>query len=124
MMKTYRISVFQRIREGLFPIAEDNKNIQTAAASLILNYVVSNFDEEAQVECMDILAMHFLTLDYIHDWEARFRVLVSLGTLLAAGPEAVEYGKSMEVKDGVRSWRLMEGPAKVTECCQFIENIL
>jgi len=125
VMKLYRDSVITRIMEKLFPIAEDNKNIQTVAASLLLNYAVSlgdKFDEETQVQCMSVLAINFLT--FIHDWEARFRVLVALGTLLASGPDAVEFGKTLEIKDGVRSWRIMEGPEKVTECCQLIENIL
>ena len=123
-MKLYRDSVITRIMEKLFPIAEDNKNIQSGAASLMLNYAVSlgdKFDEETQVQSMSVLSINFLT--FIQDWEARFRVVVALGTLLASGPDAVEFGKTLEIKDGVRSWRIMEGPEKVTECCQFIEKL-
>ena len=50
---------------------------------------------------MSVLSINFLHM--ITDWEARFRVLVALGTLIAQGPEAVEYARSLEVKDGVRS---------------------
>ena len=125
MMRLYRDSVVSRIMEKLFPVVDDNKNIQTAAATLMMNYAVSlghKFDDETQVQVMSVLSINFLT--FISDWESRFRVLVALGTLLASSPEAVEYGKTLEIKDGVRSWRLLEGSAKVSECAQFIENIL
>ena len=75
-----------------------------------------------QVQLLSVLSINFLT--FTTDWEARFRVLVALGTLLASGPEAVDYARTLEVRDGVRSWRLLEGAAKVTECAQYIENIL
>merc|ERR1719154_419153 len=125
IMRTYRDSVITRVMEKLFPISDDNKNIQTAAATLLLNYAVTvhqRFDEETQVQLLSVLSINFLT--FITDWEARFRVLVGLGTLLGSSPEAVEYARTLELKDGVRSWRLLEGPAKVSECAQFIENAL
>ena len=75
-----------------------------------------------QVQLLSVLSINFLTVTT--DREARFRVLVALGTLLASGPEAVDYARTLEVRDGVRSWRLLEGAAKVTECAQYIENIL
>ena len=84
-MKLYRDSVITRIMEKLFPIAEDNKNIQSGAASLMLNYAVSlgeKFDEETQVQSTSVLSINFLT--FIQDWEARFRAVVALGTLLAS----------------------------------------
>merc|ERR1719450_591870 len=105
-MRLYRDSVISRIMEKLFPVVDDNKNIQTGAATLMLNYAVSlghKFDDETQVQLMSVLSIIF-------DWESRFRVLVALGTLLASIPEAVEYGRTLEIKDGVRSWRLLEGP--------------
>jgi len=125
MMRLYRDSVISRIMEKLFPVVDDNKNIQTGAATLMLNYAVSlghKFDDETQVQLMSVLSINFLT--FISDWESRFRVLVALGTLLASSPEAVEYGRTLEIKDGVRSWRLLEGSAKVSECAQFLEDIL
>ena len=125
LMRTYRDSVVSRVMEKLFPVPEDNKNIQIAAATLMLNYAVSvnqKFDDETQVQLLSVLSINFLT--FITDWEARFRVLVGVGTLLASSPEAVEYGKTLELSDGVRSWRMLEGSAKVSECAQFIESIL
>ena len=53
IMRTYRDSVVSRVMEKLFPVADDNKNIQTAAASVMLNYAVSladRGDDETQVQ--------------------------------------------------------------------------
>jgi len=125
IMRLYRDSVISRIMEKLFPIVDNNKNIETGAATVMMNYAVSlqeKFDDETQVQVMSVLGINFLS--FISDWEARFRVLVTLGTIMASGPEALDYAKTLEIKDGVRSWRLLEGSAKVTECAQFIENIL
>jgi len=125
LLRTYRESVISRVFEQLFPIVGDNKNIQIAAATLLLNFAVSvnkKFDDETQVQLLSALSINFLT--FIMDWEARFRTLVAIGTLLTTSADAVEYGKTLETKDAVRGWRLLEGPAKVSECAQFIENML
>jgi len=125
LLRTYIESVISRVFERLFPIVGDNKNIQIAAASLLLNYSVSvnkKFDDETQVQLLSALSINFLT--FIHDLEAGFRTLVATGTLLTASPEAVEYAKQLETKDSVRLWRMMEGPPKMSECAQFIENML
>jgi len=124
-LRTYRESVIARVFEQLFPIAGENKNIQIAAATLLLNYAVSvtkKFDDDTQVQLLSALSINFLT--FITDWEARFRTIVAIGTLLTTSPDGVEYAKTLETKDAVRGWRLLEGPAKVSECAQFIENML
>merc|ERR1712117_643679 len=72
IMRLYRDSVVSRIMEKLFPIVDDNKNIQTAAATVMLNYAVSlatKFDDETQVQLTSVLSINFLT--FITDWEAR-----------------------------------------------------
>ena len=125
LLRLYRDSVLSRVMEKLFPVTDDNKNIQTAAATLMLNFAVScgqKPDEETQVQSMSVLAINFLT--FISDTEAKFRVLVALGSLIASGPDAVDFAKSLEIKDGARSWRLLAGTGKVSECAQYIEQIL
>merc|ERR1719350_2568863 len=124
-LRTYRESVISRVFEQLFPIVGDNKNIQIAASTLLLNYAVSvtkKFDDDTQVQLLSALSINFLT--FITEWEARFRTIVAIGTLLTSSPDGVEYAKTLETKDAVRGWRLLEGPAKVSECAQFIENML
>ena len=115
LLRTYRDSVLTRIFEKLFPIADDNKNIQIAASTLALNYSVSihrQMDDEAQVQLLSALCINFFT--FMGDWEARFRTLVATGTLLTSSPEALDYARTLEAKDGARGWRILEGPTKVT----------
>lgn len=125
LLRTYRDSVLTRIFEKLFPIADDNKNIQIAASTLALNYSVSihrQMDDEAQVQLLSALCINFFT--FMGDWEARFRTLVATGTLLTSSPEALDYARTLEAKDGARGWRILEGPTKVSECASFIEAML
>jgi len=125
LLRTYRDSVLTRIFEKLFPIADDNKNIQIAAATLALNYSVSihrQMDDEAQVQLLSALCINFFT--FMSDWEARFRTLVATGTMLTSSPEALDYARTLEAKDGARGWRILEGPTKVSECASFIEAML
>ena len=114
LLRTYRDSVLTRIFEKLFPITDDNKNIQIAAATLALNYSVSihrKMDDEAQVQLLSALCINFFT--FMSDWEARFRTLVATGTMLTTSPEALDYARTLEAKDGARGWRILEGPTKV-----------
>lgn len=125
LLRTYRDSVLTRIFEKLFPIAEDNKQVQIAAATLALNYSVSlhrRMDDESQVQLLSTLAINFFT--FITDWEARFRTLVAFGTMLSTSAEALDYARTLEAKEGARGWRILEGPAKVSECASFIEEML
>jgi hypothetical protein len=32
--------------------------------------------------------------------------------------------RNLETLDGVRSWKLLEGPAKVTSCAEFLIKLL
>lgn len=122
----YRDSVMSRIFEGLFPVVNDNKNIQVAAATVMLNYSVSLSkrpkEEDGQVQALSILGVNFIA--FILDWEARFRTLVSIGTLLTASKDNLEYAKTLDVREGVRGWKVLEGPDKCTRCAEFIINML
>lgn len=127
LLATYRDSVVSRVFEQMFPIEGNNKNIQTGAATLLLNFAVSvhkKFDEETQVQLLSALSITFLQPSFITDWEARFRTLVAIGTLLSTSAEAVEYAKTLDTKEGVRGYRLLEGPAKVSQCAQLIEDLI
>ena len=125
LLRTYRDSVLTRIFQELFPIVDDNKNIQIAAATLLLNYAVSinrKMDDESQIQMLSTLCINFFT--FIFDWEARFRTLVAIGTMLTSSPEALDYARTLEAKEGARGWRVLEGPSKVSQCAAFIEQML
>ncbi len=36
----------------------------------------------------------------------------------------IEYAKTLEVKEGVRGWKVLEGPEKCTGCAKCIINLL
>ena len=36
----------------------------------------------------------------------------------------IEYANTLEMKDGVRGWKVLEGPEKCTACAQAIINLL
>jgi len=122
----YRDSVVSRIFEKLFPVVDENKNVQVAAATLMLNFSVSLSnrpkEEEGQIQCLSVLGVNFIS--FIADWEARFRTLVSIGTLLSISPDNLEYAKTLDVREGVRGWKVLEGPEKCTRCAEFIINLL
>ena len=95
------------------------------------------------MQLLSALCINFFT--FMSDWEARFRTLVATGTMLTSSPEALDYARTLEAKDGARGWRILEGPTKVTifarsftlldlsdlktfhqvsECASFIEAML
>jgi len=125
LLRTYMESLVNRVLVQLLPIKDKNKNIEIAVSTLLLNLVVSfssNLDSEALTQLLTPLGLHFL--EQINDWEARFRVLVAIGTILATVADSKEFAKAMDVKESVRGWRILEGPQKVSECARFIENML
>jgi len=125
LLRTYCQSVVNRVMDKLLPVVDNNKNIQIAASTLILNLAISfskNVDEESLAQLLTPLGLHFM--EHISDWEARFRTLVAIGTILATAPDTNEFAKAMDVKESVRGWRILEGPSKVSECAKFIEALL
>eukprot|EP00088_Acartia_fossae_P071104 TRINITY_DN9696_c0_g1_i1.p1 TRINITY_DN9696_c0_g1~~TRINITY_DN9696_c0_g1_i1.p1 ORF type:complete len:461 (-),score=109.08 TRINITY_DN9696_c0_g1_i1:204-1397(-) len=127
LLSLYRESVITRIFENLFPVVKNNKHIQVAAATVMLNYAVSlannpTESEEGQVQALSVLGVNFIT--FISDWEARFRAMVAIGTILSISRDNVEYGKTLDLKEGVRGWKVLEGPDKCTAVAQHIVNIM
>lgn len=125
LLRTYMESLVNRVMVQLLPVVDGNKNIQIAVSTLLLNLVISfstKVDEEALTQLLTPLGLHFM--EQITDWEARFRTLVAIGTILATCPDTKEFARAMDVKEAVRGWRILEGPAKVSECARFIEEML
>jgi len=125
-MMMYRDSVVTRVFEKLFPVIKDNKNIQVGAATLMLNFCVGLSsrpqDEDGQIQVLSVLGVNFIS--FIQDWEARFRSMVGIGTLLTTSTDNLEYAKSLDIREGVRGWKVLEGPEKATKCAEFIIKML
>jgi len=121
----YRDSVITRLISET--LDNENKNIQIGAATVFLNYAVAlaqqpASSEDGQIQILSGLSVNCLT--FITDWEARFRILVAIGTIISINKDNIEYAKTLEVKEGVRGWKVLEGPEKCTACAKCIINLL
>jgi len=123
LMRTYRNSVISRVFDHLFPIVGNNKNIEIAGATLLLNYSVSLVrkleDNDAMMQVYSCLSIMFL--QYVQDWEARFRCMVAIGSLISSGEDARECAVAMDTKNDLQKhWNMKDGPIKAQECAEFI----
>ena len=121
------ISFVIRQREEVYRLAvallpTDNKNVQISLSSLMLNYAIASCDtddEEGQKFSLTTLCM--LCLEAITDPEAKYRVLVALGTLLNKSKSNVTMAKSLEANTHVQTWKMTAGNVKkVEECASFV----
>ena len=101
-----------------------NKNIEIAAATVLLNYSVilgtnDNFDKKCQVlSGAGTVAMG------TNDPEAQFRSLVALGTLLYNCGQCRSLAASLDLKPVVQTLSTVASPAKVGECAGHILRML
>uniref|UniRef100_A0A0P4WEV7 Phospholipase A-2-activating protein n=1 Tax=Scylla olivacea TaxID=85551 RepID=A0A0P4WEV7_SCYOL len=101
-----------------------NKNLEIAAATVLLNYSVilgtnDNFDKKCQVlSGAGTVAMS------VNDSEAQFRSLVALGTLLYNCGQCRSLAGSLDLKPVVQTLSTVTSPAKVGECAGHILRLL
>ncbi|KAK2119863.1 hypothetical protein P7K49_001249 [Saguinus oedipus] len=101
-----------------------NKNIHIALATLTLNYSVcfhKDHNIEGKAQCLSLIST---ILEVVQDLEATFRLLVALGTLISDDSNAVQLAKSLGVDSQIKKYSSVSEPAKVSECCRFILNLL
>ena len=100
---------------AMFPL--DNKQAQIAMTTVLLNYAVAftskQVSKESQNTCMSLC---LLFLQGMTETEARFRNLVTLGTLLAADASNVMEAKKMDAKERVDAVKLLDTSEKVQQC--------
>ncbi|XP_068090719.1 phospholipase A-2-activating protein [Hyperolius riggenbachi] len=104
--------------------AINNKNIHIALATLMLNYSTCLHkvsDLEGKAQCLSAVST---VLEVVQDFEAGFRLLVALGTLITDDPNAVQLAKSLGVDSQIKKYMSVTEPAKVHECCKLLLNIL
>ncbi|KAG0717763.1 Phospholipase A-2-activating protein [Chionoecetes opilio] len=101
-----------------------NKNLEIAAATVLLNYSVilgrnDNFDKKCQVlSGAGTIAMG------ANDPEAQFRSLVALGTLLHNCGQCRSLAGSLDMKPVVQTLSTVTSPAKVGECAGHVLGFL
>ena len=104
---------------ALFPI--ENKQSQIAMATVLLNYTIVStshkVNSEAQVTCLNL---SLLFLQGMTDSEARFRNLVTLGTLLVMEPSNQKEAKKLEAKEKVEAAKMLDTTDKVLKCADAL----
>ncbi|XP_036187183.1 phospholipase A-2-activating protein isoform X3 [Myotis myotis] len=101
-----------------------NKNIHIALATLTLNYSVcfhKDHNIEGKAQCLSVISTIF---EVVQDLEAIFRLLVALGTLISDDSNAIQLAKSLGVDSQIKKYASVSEPAKVSECCKLILNLL
>ena len=105
-------------------IPNDNKNIQIAVSTLVLNYSIAstNFivDVELQKQCTTLSSLLIVSLT---DPEAKYRTLIALGTLLEASSSNVAEAKSLDMKECIKSaMMLVEQGHKIHNVAKLIQS--
>ena len=101
-----------------------NKNVQVAMASVLLNYAVAfnqSFDVEGKSQCLSMVTE---VIDAVQDAEARFRLLVCLGTLMVNDDNSVAIASSLGLSPTVGKLRAVTEPSKVGDCARLVYNTM
>ena len=101
-----------------------NKNVQIALCTVLLNYAVavrSTDDMEAKSHIMNVVsALTKVALD----GEAKFRLLVCLGTLVASDENSIAIAVSLDLQSFVQKQTATKEPSKVSDCSKCLVPIL
>ncbi|XP_041041784.1 phospholipase A-2-activating protein isoform X2 [Carcharodon carcharias] len=101
-----------------------NKNVHIALSTLILNYAVNlhaGNDIEGKANCLSIISA---AIEAVQDYEAIFRLLVALGTIISNDPNALQLAQSLGVDSQIRKYSSVTDPAKVGDCCRLVLKVL
>ncbi|KAK7082303.1 hypothetical protein SK128_004896 [Halocaridina rubra] len=101
-----------------------NKNMEIAAATLLLNYSVLLTKTGTLEDQCQILSGAGAVAMCSKDTEAQFRSLVALGTLLAHSAECRSLAANLDIKSVVQVLSLVTNPCKVGECAGHILRLL
>ncbi|XP_030050029.1 phospholipase A-2-activating protein isoform X1 [Microcaecilia unicolor] len=104
--------------------ASVNKNIHIALATLVLNYAIclhQDNDIEGKAQCLSVVST---AIEMVQDLEAAFRLLVALGTLISDDVNAIQLAKSLGIDSQIKKYAAVSEPAKISECCKLVLNLL
>ncbi|GAB6028809.1 hypothetical protein CHUAL_004620 [Chamberlinius hualienensis] len=102
----------------------DNKNVQIASATILLNCTVllaNCKDDEAASAIISAIAF-LLQTDL--DNEAKFRLLVALGTQMLNNSESIAIARSFELTGTISKLVAINNPNKLSECARDVLKIL
>uniref|UniRef100_UPI00398F4F10 phospholipase A-2-activating protein isoform X2 n=1 Tax=Pristiophorus japonicus TaxID=55135 RepID=UPI00398F4F10 len=127
--QSYGSKLMMSLREAVLSQAIEmkstsNKNVHIALSTLILNYAVNlhaGNDIEGKANCLSIISA---AIEVLQDYEAIFRLLVALGTIISNDPNALQLAQSLGVDSQIRKYSSVSDPAKVGDCCRFVLKVL
>ncbi len=104
---------------ALFPL--DNKQVQIAMSTVLLNYAVAftshSVSKESQVTC---LSLCLLFVQGMTDSEARFRNLVTLGTLLESDASNCQEARKQDAREKIDAVKMLDTSEKVQQCAKAL----
>ncbi|XP_076340868.1 phospholipase A2 activator protein [Tachypleus tridentatus] len=112
------------LTEVLSYVNSQTKNIQIARATLLLNYSVAfhkQHDLQAKCQCLSGAAALLPTFP---DNEARFRLLVTIGTLIWGDSDVIEFAKSLDLLSLIEKFRKIKEPEKIENCAETLIAVL
>lgn len=108
---------------ALFPV--ENKQAQVAMATVLLNYAIVAtsrvVNAEAQITCINLA---LLFVQGMTDSEAKFRNMVTLGTLLKTDSMNVKEARKLDAKEKIEAAKLLDTTEKVGACATALIKIL
>ena len=109
---------------AMFPL--DNKQAQIAMTTVLLNYAVAYTSRQISKESQKIvMSLCILFMQGITESEARFRNMVTLGTLLSAGDSThLNEAKNLDAKEKVDALRMLDTSEKVQNCARALLQAL
>ncbi|XP_062925067.1 phospholipase A-2-activating protein isoform X1 [Mobula hypostoma] len=127
--QTHGSKLMMSLREAILSQAiemrsSSNKNVHIALSTLILNYAVNlhaGNDIEGKANCLSVISA---AMEVLQDYEAIFRLLVALGTIISDDPNALQLAQSLGVDSQIRKYSSVSDPAKVGDCCRFVLKVL
>lgn len=101
-----------------------NKNMEIAAATVLLNYsVILKRSGNLESQCQVLSGAATIAM-CAKDPEAQFRSLVALGTLLSHNPECQSLAENLDIKPVVNTLASITSPSKVGECAGHLLKLL
>lgn len=106
-------------------VGAGNKNVQVAAATVLMNYAAAAHSGyiplEDKVQCLSAVAS---LAEISGDVEVSFRLLVAMGTLLHSDKAAVDLAKSMNIEVFLNKCLITKEPEKIPACAQLILSLV
>lgn len=84
-------------------------------------YFYKGYNIEEKTQCLSVIST---MVDVVQVLEATFRLLVTLGTFTTDDSNIVQLIESLGIDSQIKKYASVSEPAKVSECCRLILNLL